>query len=351
MKKHGIVAALAASACVAAHAQSSVTLYGLIDTNLEYLSHASANGSSVIQENSGGLSNSRFGFKGNEDLGGGNAAFFQLEAGFNGNDGTAATAGTLFNRMAAVGLSNAKLGALSVGLQYTAMYDTLIKYDPMAFGQQYTWFPTTGSSADFAFKARVNNSVKYVGQYGPFNLIGEYSFGNDSASFQSSSAWGAALEYVLNGFAAAFAYDSRNGAINTAGMWSRTHNWSASARQAIGPFTLMGGYEHYVSNPTKGASVLSAMWFGGLHYQATDALRLTGAYYYQVNTAANVSNAWMTVLMADYFLSKRTDLYTTLAYAKATRYANGSYTPVGLTDDTAFLDNQTGVTVGIRHRF
>jgi predicted porin len=191
VKKQALVAAFAIAGCASVQAQSSVTLYGVIDTNIEFLNHASANGGVLVRENSGGLSNSRFGFRGTEDLGGGNTAFFVLESGFNGNDGTEATAGTLFNRTAAVGLSNA-FGALSAGLQYTAMYDTLIKYDPMVYAQQYTWFPTTGSADGFSFKARVNNSVKYVGHYGGLTGTAVYSFGGDAGSFQSSAAYGGA---------------------------------------------------------------------------------------------------------------------------------------------------------------
>lgn len=95
MKKQCAVAALAVVSCTGAHAQASVTLYGLIDTNIEFLNRAGAAGGSLVRENSGGLSNSRFGFRGTEDLGGGNKAFFILEAGFNVNDGTNASAGVL----------------------------------------------------------------------------------------------------------------------------------------------------------------------------------------------------------------------------------------------------------------
>ena len=175
----------------------------VIDTNIEYLTHASVTGGTLVREHSGRLGNSRFGFRGTEDLRGGTSAWFVLEAGFNSNDGTPATADTLFNRTAAVGLSNA-LGSLSAGLQYTAMYDTPEKYDPMGYAPQYTWFPTTG---------------------------------------------------------------------------------------------------------------------------------------------------WMGVPSGDYSLSRRTGLYATVAYAAATRYANGTYTPVGVTDATAFASDRTGVTLGIRHRF
>lgn len=333
-----------------AHAQSSVTLYGLIDSNIEFVNHASSQGGVVVRENSGGLSNSRFGFRGVEDLGGGYSAFFVLEAGFNSNDGTNATAGTLFNRTSAVGVTS-EYGSLSAGLQYTAMYDTLIKYDPMVFGQQYTWLPTTGSADSFSFKARLNNSVKYVGRYRGLTATADYSFGGDAGSFQSSAAYGGALDYDGGSWGGAVAYDYRNGAINSTSTWTKSRNWSASLRKEFGDLVFLAGYEHYLYNPTKGLSVSSALWWGGARYRLTTALRLTGAVYYQTNKTADVSNSWMGVVSADYTLSKRTDLYATVAYAAATRFGNDQYTATGVTSSTAFGPNQTAVTLGIRHRF
>ncbi|WP_144110591.1 porin [Paraburkholderia sp. BCC1886] len=350
MKKQAVVAAFAVAGCGVVHAQSSVTLYGLIDTNIEFINHASATGGVVVRENSGGLSNSRLGFRGTEDLGGGNSAFFVLEAGFNGNDGTAATAGDIFNRTAAVGLSNA-FGSLSAGLQYTAMYDTLIKYDPMVFAQQYTWFPTTGSVDSFSFKARVDNSLKYVGHYAGLTATADYSFGGDADNFQSSAAYGGALDYDGGSFGAAVAYDYRNGAINSSNTWTKTRNWSVAFRQNVGSASLFAGYEHYLYNPTKTAAVSSALWWGGVRYLIVPNFRLTGAVYYQTNKTDDVSNSWMGVLSADYILSKRTDVYATVAYAASSRFGNDQYTATGVTSDTAFGPNQTAVTLGIRHRF
>ena len=81
-------------------------------------------------------------------------------------------------------------------------------------------------------------------------------------------------------------------------------------------------------------------------------LNLTAAYYYELNKTPNTSNSWMGVLSAQYHLSKRTALYATVAYAEATHLENGnSYTPVGTTDSTAFGPNQTGVTLGMYHKF
>lgn len=335
---------------VAAPGASFVTLYGLIDVNVEMLSHANKSGDRLLRENSGGLSNNRIGFKGREDLGGGLAAFFVLEAGFNANDGTQKTPGTLFNRTAEVGLAS-RWGALSAGLQYTAMYDILVHYDPMDYSPQYTWLPTTGSSDSFSFKARVNNSVKYVGRAGGFTVIADYAFGNDPTSFQSSAAYGAGVQYAYKRFSVAAAYDYRNGAINAAGLYSRTRNWSLSARQGVGRAEFMGGYEHDASEPIKGASYTAALWFGGVRYALTPTIGVTAAAYYQADGRPGVSNALMGVLSAQYHLSRRTDLYATVAYAGATRGGNGSFTPVGVTSDTAFMAEQTAATIGIRHRF
>ncbi|PLZ00025.1 porin [Burkholderia sp. WAC0059] len=305
----------------------------------------------MIRESSGGIHNSRFGVRGTEAISNGTSVWFVLEAGFNSNDGTSATAGTLFNRTAAVWVSNNRVGSLSFGLQYTAMYDILLQYDPMGYAPQYTWFPTTGSSDDFAFRARNDNTVKYVGQFGRLTAIGQYSFGNDAGSFQSSAAYGGGLNYDGGSFGAALAYDYRNGAINSSGTWTKSRNFSLTFRQNIGAAKLLGGYEHYLYTPTRSASEAQALWFADVRYPVQPQWTVTAAAYYEQNDTPKTSNAWMGVLSTQYALSKRTSLYATVAYAQATRYGNGQYTPVGTTDATAFGPNQTGVTLGMFHRF
>src|ERR1700748_2322615 len=103
------------TAATAAQAQSSVTLYGLIDAGVTYVnSTKTANGGhSLIAEQDGataGLSGSRWGMRGNEDLGGGLAAIFVLESGFSYNNGTSGQGGALFGRQAFVGLSSTQYG-------------------------------------------------------------------------------------------------------------------------------------------------------------------------------------------------------------------------------------------------
>lgn len=101
MKRNAIAMAVLPPAATV-RAQSSVTLYGLVDVGVEYASHASATGGSVKRLTSGGQNTSRWGLRGSEDLGGGLKALFQLESGIVIDTG--ANDSQLFRRQANVGL-------------------------------------------------------------------------------------------------------------------------------------------------------------------------------------------------------------------------------------------------------
>ncbi|MBX4145612.1 porin, partial [Ralstonia pickettii] len=90
----------------AAQAQSSVTLYGVIDTSITYVHGNDGQGNNAWSMGSGNLQGSRFGLKGAEDLGGGLKAIFTLESGFNIGNGKLGNNGGMFNRQAFVGLSS-----------------------------------------------------------------------------------------------------------------------------------------------------------------------------------------------------------------------------------------------------
>src|ERR1700676_4646564 len=122
MKKNGLLVCMLVFASSTAFAQSSVTLYGIIDTGVEYVSHANANGDRVIRmPGITGEYPSRWGLRGREDLGGGYAAQFVLESGFNVRAGDLGQGGRLFGRQAWPGL-NGPYGTLMFGRQYTATY-------------------------------------------------------------------------------------------------------------------------------------------------------------------------------------------------------------------------------------
>lgn len=115
MKKQIISAAALTVVATATHAQSSVTLYGLIDTGIVYTNNQG--GSSAWQEQSSMLSNEVWGLRGSEDLGGDLHAIFRLESGFNIQNGRSTYAGTMFGRQAYVGLESDKLGTVTLGRQ------------------------------------------------------------------------------------------------------------------------------------------------------------------------------------------------------------------------------------------
>jgi predicted porin len=125
---------IAAASCLAAItlpalAQSSVTLYGIVDTGVEYVSHANTKGEGIVRMPSiTGSVPSRWGLRGREDLGGGYSAVFQLENGFNVRGGDAGQGGRLFGRQAWVGLSG-PFGTLSLGRQNTMTFYSLLEND------------------------------------------------------------------------------------------------------------------------------------------------------------------------------------------------------------------------------
>jgi len=171
----GVVAMAAGAAC----AQSSVTLYGVIDTGVERLSHVGGTSASVTRMpgQAGGFLPSRWGLRGSEDLGNGLKALFVLESGFSPDKGTNNTnqGGRLFGRSAWVGLGGS-WGQLSFGRQYTMYFWSLLDADPagpMIYGLPSLDAGIPGSRSD--------NTMAYKGSFGGFTAGATYSFGRDAS--------------------------------------------------------------------------------------------------------------------------------------------------------------------------
>ena len=185
MKMKLFAAAVAALAAGGAYAQSSVTLYGVVDTGVEWVNKspvgatssnpAGTSGSSRVAMQSGNLSGSRWGLRGVEDLGGGLKGIFNLESGFNLNNGASAQGRRLFGRNAYVGLQG-QWGQLTLGRQQSPFYDFGLIYDPMAISTRYSI-----TSQDQFFAQRTDNSVKYVGTFGGLGVSALYSFNNNGS--------------------------------------------------------------------------------------------------------------------------------------------------------------------------
>lgn len=168
MKKTLLTAALVAGFASAAHAESSVTLYGLVDGGVGYNTQKTTwsgdfgSGSFKTRgfEFKNGVKNgNRWGLKGTEDLGNGTSAIFQLESGFDLGNGNSAQGGRLFGRKAVVGLTGESWGTLTLGRQYNAADDFIAPIDPFGTG----WGQAAANSAfGGVLSARMDNVVKYV---------------------------------------------------------------------------------------------------------------------------------------------------------------------------------------------
>jgi len=342
-------AGLAAAGLV--QAQNSVTIYGIADIGVEYLSNAARNGASndsVVRLSSGNLAGSRLGFRGTEDLGGGMKAVFQLESGIELDTGALAQGGRLFGRHAYVGLQGG-LGTVTLGHQQNSIYDLVIRHDPMTFSSRYS---ALGHDATFA--GRPDNTIKYTGTFGPVGATAFYSFGRNldgevPGSSKVSRNVGGGISYTEGAAGLALAYDQYQGnTIPTAGQSAR--RWVLGGSYAMGPFKGMFGYRWLKDEiVAAGATPIKSnlYWLGGV-YDVTPALKLTGVAYYTDRRDSNADPLSL-VFSADYSLSKRTDVYATVGHVRNKSGSNFGLNGIG--SSVIAGEDQTGLVVGLRHRF
>jgi predicted porin len=373
MKKTLIVAAVSASFAVAAHAQSSVTLYGVLDAGITYTSNVA--GKSNWQQTSGGIDQSRFGLRGSEDLGNGLKAIFTLESGFNLGNGRFANNNGMFNRQAFVGLSS-NYGTVTLGRQYDAEQDFLA---PLTATGSWggTSFAHYGNFDNLNTNggASVNNSIKFTSaNYAGFTFGGTYGFSNQAGAFANNREYSIGAAYEFQGLRVAGSYAQSNnpfsttgGAIDSSGALAafsnvlpaalgnfRLRTYGAGASYAFGP--AQAGFvwtQARVDNATAIPSIHQNNYEVNAKYNLTPALGLGVAYTYTQQTVANNSQHFNQVgAQADYSLSKRTDVYAEVVYQRASGAGAAAfiYNPTtggGLSSSI----NQTAATVGLRHRF
>lgn len=233
----------------AAAAESNVTVYGIVDAGIAYTSNQKGNGNTYVR--SGTKDGSRLGFKGTEDLGGGTRLLFQLEAGFNLDDGTASQAGSLFNRAAFIGLSDKRLGTLTAGRQYAPYFSFLNPLGPVPVLTGATG-AHPGDIDGLDITIRNNNSVKYVSPDWHGASFGVLAASGEKAGHQGSGG----------AFSAAAKYD--------AGPW----------RYALGYQVLKNGPQQATWDPTAASSFSKSPINAG-YLSARDVQYLTAATFYQ----------------------------------------------------------------------
>ena len=359
MKKLAIALSLLPAAA-AVHAQSNVTLYGLVDAGVEVVNHSSATGGSVTRLTSGAMNTSRWGLRGSEDLGGGLKALFQLESGIQIDTGSVdGSAGSLFRRQANVGLEGG-FGRLIAGRSYTTAYDFMLPFDPMGYSPAYSW-ATTGNAtsaaaagSNYGMTTAFDNLLKYQGTFGGFKVGATYGFGEVAGASSAGRRYALGAGYAAGPFSAALAGERVNAPMSAAPQSKTTAYHLGLGWQLNNAVALKAGARHYTQEPAAaGAELRANTYWAGVNWQATPAVALAAALYFQdQRNLATEGDPKMLVLRAKYALSKRTDLYAITGHARA---RNGQV--VGLTRDvspqgvTGFSDTQTGVVVGVQHRF
>jgi GBP family porin len=367
MKKNLMAVALLGVLAGAAHAQSSVTLYGLIDAGITYTNNqvTSHGGHSNVQETSGSVDGSRWGLRGAEDLGGGLKAIFTLESGFNVNDGTLGQGGREFGRQAFVGLSSIDYGSVTLGRQYSSMVDYV---GPLALtGTQYggTHFAHPFDNDNLNNNSfSINNAIKYQSaNYAGFQFGGLYGFSNDAGASYATGPLSFAAGYLhLNNNATSqlAANFNSSGAVTDglALVAARQQTWGAGVNYTFGPATA--GFVYTQTNLTQialtGFSTHIQNFEGNLRYNLTPALNVAGAYTYSRagGNAGSGSPHWNQVgLQTDYNLSKRTDVYLQSVYQTVSTSRDSVLGVAFINGESApsSTNNQVEVTVGLRHRF
>ena len=341
--KKSLVALAAMSVIGAASAQSTVTLYGLVDA---YVGSDRINRVSNTVVSSGGLNGSRWGLRVSEDLGGGLAAIAQVESGFDISNGTQQQ-NALFGRQAFVGLKSG-FGTVSLGRQYSS-------YDNLKFGmsqQAHSAFDATnGGYAANTYKPsigawrgynpRVDNSVKFQSNnFSGLSFSAIYGMGENKRSDASASnTFGMNAMYANGPIAVGLGYQNEGFARGVAGVGNgknEIENTLIAGAYNFGVAKVGGGYNEARTRTNGASSPKAKEWFLGL---SAPLGATTFKIQYAESTIGNNKNDSI-AFEALYDLSKRTTAYV--------GYNVTNFDKAGPTGGD-MKDRRAGV--GIRHKF
>lgn len=368
MKKNLLALAALAILAPLAHAQSNVTIYGILDAGIVREQGGAAG--SATNVSSGVASSSRIGFRGTEDLGGGWSATFVLENGPRVDTGGTDVTGSIFNRQAFVGLRSATFGALTLGRQYTPYYVALSQVgDPFAIGYAGTaknLFPAGGSNT------RTSNTVAWASPKFAGGVTAEvsYALGEQQGSASAGRQIGLAIGYSAGPLNARLAHTHRNNDLTAAAGAAQTPPVGAADRD-IGRNTLLAAnydfkvvkaFLAYGINEGTNSSPLpnTSNPFGGVRPTAsTDSrdLLLGATVPFGTNTlivsvidkddrTVRDQDAQQWAIGVNHALSKRTSAYA--SYGKIKNRNGAGYT-VGNNTDTGSGD--VAYNAGVRHSF
>ena len=367
--KKSLIALAAVAASGAAMAQSSVTLFGIVDTGVTYVNGAT-NWSGMTTS---GNASSRIGFRGTEDLGGGLKANFWLEAGLAGDVGSGAggkepgngDTSLQFKRRSTVGLEGG-FGEIRLGRELTAAYNATSRYD--VFGQVGTgssklWGNGNRGSVQYqgvtsildAAPVRVSNAITYISpNFSGFKFGVNYGFGEVAGNNSANRYFGGGLTYDNGPLSLGLSAERQNtvpGVLLGAAARDVTA-WAIGGSYNFGVVKLAGAYsDNKAKNVVTGNKDKSKGYYVGLSAPVGAAGEVKAAYnrYQVAMVGADKQKADQFSLGYVHSLSKRTAVYGTYAYIK-----NKNNGALGITLGNGTLKSngsQHGLQVGVRHSF
>ncbi|MFD1554996.1 porin [Paraburkholderia silviterrae] len=367
--RQALGAAVMMLAVQGAWAQSSVTLYGTVDSFVQYLGNGSTHS---FSERSGGDSGSSLGIRGTEDLGGGLKAKFVLESGYNTNNGAFfVDSSTLFYRQAWVGLSHENYGSLTFGRQYQPTFWAIYFTDPFRGDEVLSPVGAAAVAVDRntlatqATSGRTSNSIEYQSPVvGGFKLYTMYAFSSSVTQpvpQTIGNLFDVAVSWSGYGLYAGLAYQNQHAgseslpglpaALNLLG----TERYTAALAYRIGIVNLQANYTYNRSNDAPAGSMAARLNAAhsysfaevGASIQATsaDTIEIAGI---ERDARGVHDNAWGVELGIDHNLSKRTQIYARAGYIKNHGTSMMSWPAVTVTEPES---SQRLVALGLLHRF
>jgi predicted porin len=352
---------------------STVTIYGLIDTGVEFIDKVGAAGNTLTRmpTNTSAVP-SRLGFRGQEALGDGLSAVFTLEMGLLVDSGTLGQGGRSFGRQSFVGLSG-PWGSVTVGRQYSMLFWSLLEADLIGPGVH-----GMGSFDAYVPNARFDNTAAWRGRFGGVTLGATYSLGRDvvnagpspagtncpgesSTDRQACRAWSVLAKYDAAGWGAAAALDRQYGRTPASGadpvFGGLTSSGRSDTRLSVNGYvklvnaTRIGGGLLQRDNDGNPAAKKNRLWYLGVTTPLADLVTLDAALLTQRYSGSSDRNATMLAARVNYQFSKRT-----AAYVQAARMANNRLSALSVSGGApgsapAAGVDQNGVSVGLRHAF
>lgn len=349
--------ALLAVVCGQARAQATVTIYGVADAGVEYQkASAGSSGPATSSMNlvNGTFGASRFGLRGSDDLGGGLRAFFQLEHGFNIDDGTV-NGPAFWGRKSIVGLSGS-WGEISLGRDYTPGFWAQFFTDVNAFAM----YGNSGTMSAFAFTGmlRASNGIYYVSpEINGFRGRLTYTLGDESATAPKDAGRiiGLSGEYRSPTLSAGIFHQERKTVFPASSTRSESNVYQGiTGLYNFGQWAVSGGFARFdpAGPNTATSGVVKSLWSGVIYRFGISDVRFNLGHMTTDVTVPLKGKSMLIGVNYSYHLSKTTNLYV-----GAGRVSNNVSAQFGLEGGSRAIPNRgrgsdtTAVGAGIRTLF